>query len=133
MSILLLAVPRIDTFIFWFSVTIPPLCILCLVAWHLLRRWSGKRVKQRQPIRISPEPAQPLPKNDPPHLERACVALVESLARKYLELAESWMRQGQPENAVVAWQQILQRCPETREAQIARERLSMADKEKQGT
>jgi hypothetical protein len=61
--------------------------------------------------------------NDPERLQRACTALVESLAALYLELAASWLRQGQPQQAAAAWQKVVQRCPETRQAQAAHDRL----------
>jgi hypothetical protein len=61
--------------------------------------------------------------NDPERLQRACVAVAELLAEMYLELAESWRRRGQPLQAAAALRQIVQSCPETRQAQVARERL----------
>jgi len=62
-------------------------------------------------------------KNDPERLQQVCAAHVDSLAETYLELAESWLRKGEPEQAAAALQKLVQSCPETRQAQVARERL----------
>jgi hypothetical protein len=66
-------------------------------------------------------------KNDPARLEQVCAALAESLAQMYLELAESWLGRGQLQQASVAWHKVLQCCPETRPAQLARDRLRQLD------
>jgi hypothetical protein len=66
-------------------------------------------------------------RNDPQRLERACAALTESLAQMYLDLAESWLGKGQVQQASAAWHKVLQCCPETRPAQIARDRLQQLD------
>lgn len=62
-------------------------------------------------------------KSDPEKLQRACAALVGSLAEMYLELAESWSRKGEPERAAAVLQKLIQSCPETRQAQAARDSL----------
>ncbi len=62
-------------------------------------------------------------KGDPERLERACVALEDLLAEIHLELAESWLRAGRPQQATAALQRIAQSFPQTRHAQIARDRL----------
>jgi hypothetical protein len=62
-------------------------------------------------------------KNDPERLGQVCAALVESLAETYLDLAESWLRKGEPGQAAASWQKIVQNFPETRQAQAAQERL----------
>jgi hypothetical protein len=64
-------------------------------------------------------------KNDPDRLERACAALVGSLADLYLELAECWLRKGEPEQAAAALRKLIQTCPETQQAQMARDRLKV--------
>jgi hypothetical protein len=151
MTISVLAAERIDTWVVRFSIAIPLVCIAGLVLWHLTAFLAGKLGRKRRTGRQAPEPPPPLqsPKHrladqqtfpdlpqraetkhiappiedDPERLERACAALVESLAEKYLELAECWLSKGQPEQAAAAWQRIIQTCPETRQAQLARERL----------
>jgi hypothetical protein len=62
-------------------------------------------------------------RNDPERLQQVCAALAESLAETYLDLAESWLRKGEPGQAAASWQKLVQNCPETRQAQVARERL----------
>ena len=62
-------------------------------------------------------------KNDPEQLQRVCAALEDSLAEIYLELAESWLRKGQRDQAVATLQQVVQRFPNSRHAQIAQDRL----------
>jgi len=62
-------------------------------------------------------------KNEPDRLQQVCAALVETLAETYLELAESWLRRGETRHASASWQKIVECCPETRQAQVARERL----------
>jgi hypothetical protein len=62
-------------------------------------------------------------KRDPARLQQACAALADSLAEMYLELAESWLGKGEPEQAAAALHQLVQRCPETRQAELARDRL----------
>jgi hypothetical protein len=70
-------------------------------------------------------------KNDPERLQRACAVLTESLAAMYLELAESWLRQGQPRQAAAVWQKLVQSCPETPQAQTARDRRRQSGAEQQ--
>jgi hypothetical protein len=62
-------------------------------------------------------------KNDPERLQQVCAALVDALAETYLELAESWLRKGETRQAAASWQLLVRACPETRQAQAARERL----------
>jgi len=62
-------------------------------------------------------------KSDPERLQRACVALEDLLAEIHLTLAESWLRGGRPQQASAALQRIVQNYPETRHAQVARDRL----------
>jgi hypothetical protein len=145
------AADRIDTWVLNISIAIPLVCVAGLVLWHLVASLAGKLVKKRRTGRQAPEPLPALhtakhspsdrgtiagvpegaeakqlaaqSKNDPERLERACAALVESLAEMYLELAESWLRKGQPRHAAAALQKIIQSCPDTRQAQVAWDRL----------
>jgi hypothetical protein len=72
-------------------------------------------------------------KNDPERLQQACSMLVDSLAEMYLELAESWQRQGQPEQAATALQNLVRTCPGTRRARLAEDRLRKLDEELHST
>lgn len=59
-------------------------------------------------------------KNDPQRLQQVCAAQLDLLAETYLDLAESWLRKGETEEAAACWQKILQSCPEAPGAQKAR-------------
>jgi hypothetical protein len=61
--------------------------------------------------------------SDPQWLEQACASLIEVLAERYMELAESWLKSGRPERAAEVLKKLIQTCPETRQAQAAGERL----------
>jgi hypothetical protein len=144
MTIPVFAAERLDTWIFRVSIAIPVVCLAGLVVWYVVSSLAGKLVKKRKPVRLSPEPPsafrspKPLPReqalagapvdtgqiiNDPERLQRTCDALVESLAERYLELANCWLQTGQPQQAAAALQKIVQKCPETRQAAEARDRL----------
>jgi hypothetical protein len=129
MTIVLFAadVERIDTWVFRIGLAIPVVCLVWLLLWHLLPYLSGKMAKKREPARLSPEPLRPPSaigiQADPEKLERTCAALEESLAEKYLELANSWFGAGRPEKATAVLQKIVRHCPETRQAKVAKERL----------
>jgi hypothetical protein len=62
-------------------------------------------------------------KNDPDRLQQACAGLAESLAVLYLELAECQARAGESEQAAASYQKIIRCCPESRQAQVAQDRL----------
>jgi len=119
------------------SLAIPLVCLVGLGLWHLVAYLAGKLRKKPRTVRHSPEPpsASPSPKlvpalaeiasarDDPERLQQACTALEGSLAETYLELAESWLRRGQLQNAAAALRKVLQVCPESRQAQFAQDRL----------
>jgi hypothetical protein len=62
-------------------------------------------------------------RSDPERLRQACAVLVESLAEMYLELAESWLQQGDRRQAAEVLQRLLRNCAETRAVPMARDRL----------
>lgn len=68
-------------------------------------------------------------RNDPERLQRVCAAAAEVLAELYLELAESWSRRGHPPEAAAVLQKLIQSCPQTPQAEIARERLRKQSKD----
>jgi hypothetical protein len=73
-------------------------------------------------------------RNDPDQLQRTCDTVAQLLAELYLELAENWLRQGQAQQAAAVLQKLVQSCPQTRQAEVARERLrqsGMADERPQ--
>ena len=114
---------RIDTWVFRVGIAIPLVCLAVLVLWQLLSYLGRKRGRERRAARESPEPKAPSPQDDPARLERACAALEERLAQMYLDLAESWIRAGQTQQAVAVWEKVVERSPQTAQAQVARERL----------
>ncbi len=123
---------RMDTWVIRVSFAIPLVCLVVLGLWQLVSYLSGKLSKKPRVYRQSPEPPEPFPfsrhaiataGDEPQRLEQACTALEESLAERYLELGESWLRQGQREKAVAVFGKILQLCPDRRQALVARERL----------
>jgi hypothetical protein len=148
---------RMDTWVLKVSIAIPVVAIGGLVLWHLLSSLAGTLSKKRRKFRpaleprpplfspkhptrpaIDPAPAVSAPsqlaaqiKNDPERLEQACATLVDTLAEMYLELADSWLRQGEPRRAAASLQKLLQSCPGTRHAQLAEDRLRKLDEELQ--
>ena len=126
-------VERIDTWVLRLGIAVPLVCVAWLVLWHLVPYLVRKKAKTRQPARLSPEPLHPpaqIKSNDPEQLQQACAALEESLAEKYLELANCWVREGQSHQAADVLQKIVQNCAETRQAKVARERLERLAAEK---
>jgi hypothetical protein len=122
-------------------------CIAGLGLWHLLAYLAGKLPKRPRTVRqSSPEPPSSIqsPKHvlkvrdpaelspiadDPERLQQACTALEDSLAENYLQLAESWLRRGQPQKAAAALKKILQISAGGHQAQLAQERLQRISNE----
>ncbi len=136
----LFAADRMDTWVLKVSIAIPLVCIAGLGLWHLMVYLAGKLPKKPRTVRYSPEPPSSTPsrefpprgralpkvaptRDSPEQLQQACTDLEDSLAETYMALAESWMRNGQPQRAAAALQKILQLCPERRQARLARDRL----------
>jgi hypothetical protein len=120
-------IERIDTWVFRAAIAVPVVCVAGVVLWHLVgylaRKMAGPRV-----ARLSQEPPDAFRStqaadSDTEQLERACAHQAEVLAELYLKLAESWLRRGEPQRATAALQKLLERCPDTRQAQLARDRL----------
>jgi hypothetical protein len=63
-------------------------------------------------------------KNNPEWMGRACESLGEQLGEMYLTLAESWLHKGQPQQAVVYLERVVQSFPGSRQAELAQVRLS---------
>lgn len=62
-------------------------------------------------------------KNNPEWLRQACEALGDRLGVLYLSLAESWLKNGQPHQAVIYLERVLQNFPGTRHAEAAQTML----------
>ena len=119
------AVDRLDTWVWRVSIAIPLVCLVVLVLWHLIYYLVGKLPRKPRTYRQSPEPPAPVRSalDEPERLEQACTALEQSLAERYMELGESWLRREQAQKAAAAFNKVLQVCPEGRQASLARERL----------
>jgi hypothetical protein len=140
---------RMDTWVLWVSIAIPVVCIVGLVLWHLVAYVARKMPKKPRTVRLSPEPPAPIrspqllargrpradiapPGDDPERLQEACAALEDSLAERYLELAECWLRKGQLQKAAAVLKKVLQVCPERPQAHLAQDRLQQIGKEIEG-
>jgi hypothetical protein len=119
------AADRVDTWVFYVGIALPVVCLGALVLWHAIAYLVRKTATQRRAVRESPEPPAPIA-NDPERLERTCAALIESLASTYLQLADCWQHKGDPQRAATALENLIQRCPDTPQARIARDRLAQA-------
>jgi thioredoxin-related protein len=71
-------------------------------------------------------------KNNPEWMKQACDKLGERLALDYMTLAESYLRKGQPRQAVASLQRVVQMFPGTRQAEAARTRLAQIQAEPAG-
>jgi thioredoxin-like negative regulator of GroEL len=63
-------------------------------------------------------------KANPEWTRQACDQLGERLSQMYLTLAETWLKKGQPQQAVFYLERIIQTFPSTRNADIAQVRLA---------
>lgn len=64
-------------------------------------------------------------KANPEYVKQACEQMGERLTTLYLSLAETWLKKGQPKQAVFYLERIIQTFPNTRNADIAQVRLAM--------
>src|SRR5947209_19156877 len=63
-------------------------------------------------------------KNNPQWMRLACDTLSDQLGTLYLSLAETWLKKGQPEQAVICLERVVQTLPGTRQAEAAQLRLA---------
>ena len=63
-------------------------------------------------------------KNNPDWMRQACESLSDRLGILYLSLAETWIKKGQPHEAVVCLERVIQTLPGTRQAEVAQTRLA---------
>lgn len=63
-------------------------------------------------------------KNNPEWMQRACDQLSERLSDMYLAQAETWLKKGQPQQAVLCLERVVQTFPGSRHAQAAQIRMS---------
>ncbi|HEV3203991.1 MAG TPA: DUF255 domain-containing protein [Gemmataceae bacterium] len=63
-------------------------------------------------------------KNNPEWMRQACQNLSGRLGMLYLAMAETWLKKGQPQQAIFYLERVIQAFPGTREADSAQTRLS---------
>jgi thioredoxin-like negative regulator of GroEL len=63
-------------------------------------------------------------KNNPEWMRQACDTLSDQLGMLYLSLAETWLKKGQPQQAVICLEKVVQTLPGTRQAEAAQVRLA---------
>ena len=63
-------------------------------------------------------------KNNPEWMRLACENLSDRLGLLYLAMAETWIRKGQPQEAVTCLEKVLQQFPGTRQAEAAQVKLA---------
>jgi tetratricopeptide (TPR) repeat protein len=63
-------------------------------------------------------------KNNPEWLRQACEGLSDQLGTIYLTLAETWIKRGQPQQAILCLERVVQTLPGTRHAEAAQVRLA---------
>jgi thioredoxin-like negative regulator of GroEL len=63
-------------------------------------------------------------KNNPEWMRQACESLSDRLGMLYLGLAETWLRKGQPQQAVQYLEKVVAQFPGSRQAEAAQIRLS---------
>jgi len=68
--------------------------------------------------------------DNPEYLAKACEALNHRTGGLYLALAESWLKKGQTEQAVVCLERVLQTAPGSRQAELAQSRLAQMQQER---
>ena len=61
-------------------------------------------------------------KNNPESMRQACDCLSEQLGLMYLTLAETWVRKGQPQQAALCLERIIQTFPGSQQAEMAQVR-----------
>jgi thioredoxin-like negative regulator of GroEL len=63
-------------------------------------------------------------KNNPEWMRQACDSLSDQLGMLYLSLAETWLKKGQPHEAIICLERVIQTMPGTRQAEAAQVRLA---------
>jgi thioredoxin-like negative regulator of GroEL len=63
-------------------------------------------------------------KNNPEWMRQACENLSERLGLMYLSLAETWLKKGQPQQAMLCLERVIQAFPGSRQAETAQVRLA---------
>ena len=64
-------------------------------------------------------------KSNPEWTKQACEQMSERLSSLYLTLAETWLKKGQPQQAIFYLERVVQTFPHTRNADIAQIKLAL--------
>jgi thioredoxin-like negative regulator of GroEL len=63
-------------------------------------------------------------RNNPEWMQTACESLSDRLGKLYLDLADNWLKKGQPEQAAQCLEKVVQAFPSSRHAEVAQVRLA---------
>jgi thioredoxin-related protein len=63
-------------------------------------------------------------KSNPEWMKQACDQLADRMSQLYLSLAETWLKKGQPQQAIYYLERIVQSFPNSRHAEAAQVRLA---------
>jgi thioredoxin-like negative regulator of GroEL len=91
----------------------------CLDRCELLVSKYGDLPEAAQAVQIAAEI-----KDNPEWLQAVCDSLGDRLSGLYLAQAETWVRRGQPQQAVLCLERLIQRFPGSRQAEVAHNRLA---------
>jgi thioredoxin-related protein/outer membrane protein assembly factor BamD (BamD/ComL family) len=91
----------------------------CLDRCELLVSKYGDLPEAEQAVQIAAEI-----KDNPEWMQAVCDSLGDRLSGLYLAQAETWVRRGQPQQAVMCLERLIQRFPGSRQAEVAQSRLT---------
>jgi thioredoxin-like negative regulator of GroEL len=91
----------------------------CLDRCELLVSKYGDLPEAAQAVQIAAEI-----KDNPEWMQAVCDSLSDRLSGLYLAQAETWVRRGQPQQAVLCLERVIQRFPGSRQAEVAQNRLT---------
>jgi thioredoxin-related protein len=93
--------------------------LLCLHRCDLLATTFGDQPEAAEAAQLAGEI-----RNNPERLRQAADAAGEQLGGMYLALAEACLRRGQPQQAILWLERVVQTLPNTRQADVAQMRLA---------
>jgi thioredoxin-like negative regulator of GroEL len=93
--------------------------LACLDRCELLVAKYGDLPEATQAVQMAAEI-----KDNPEWLQAVCESLGDRLSGLYLAQAETWVRRGQPHQAVLCLERLIQRFPGSRQAEVAQTRLT---------
>src|SRR5581483_6382353 len=93
--------------------------LLCLHRCDVLATTFGDQPEATEAAQLASEI-----RNNPERLRQAADAAGEQLGGMYLALAEACLRRGQPQQAILWLERVVQTLPSTRQADVAQMRLA---------